>query len=230
MSRIKFQLGSVSGKQAAACVTLAGLLYLVFPASKPAPAKVPDAPAGSVAENDEPKPDAQPVNTEQANSALTPGIESSTSNAIPVRLENQRASIPASMLVGKPYEHLEASDVDVLAAISPFRTPAIDVAIQRNASTVNEATTEPPEERQRRILQGMAAGANVSLVYSSSRGTRATVINREILKPGMTTASGLEVQTIHDEGVRVRLQPGREPGRTVPQEDLERPAGFIPQN
>lgn len=230
MSRIKFQLGSVSGKQAAAVTGLVCLLWMVFPGSKSEPTKDRAASSGSSVETGEPSTNPEPVTAEQANASTVSNSTSGTGDALPVRLEDQRTPIPASRHIGKPYEPLAESDVEYLASASPFKTAAIDAALLKKSTGENETTAEPPADRHRRILQGKAAGANVSLVYSSSHGTRATVINREILKPGMTTSSGLEVHGVHDEGVRVRLQPGSERDATASQEDSDSSANSNRQN
>lgn len=205
MSRIKFQMGSVNPKQAVAVVVLIGTLWAVFPSG------------GS--EKDSKKPDGA---AEVDQSIVTEASEDSTGGAESTAMANgassatetsgsssgapMRSSLPMTRQAGKPYEPLNATDVADMVSINPFMTTAVEVANRGVDSRSDMKNAEPPEEVQRRILQGKAAGAHVSLVYSSNRGTSATVINRQILKPGMITSDGLEVQEVGDNGVRVRLQ------------------------
>ncbi len=206
MSRIKFQLGSVNPKQAAAVVLLLCTLWAVFPSG--GSEKDPKKPDGS-AEADQSLV-TETAGAESSGGAQSTGAANDASPAIETAQNSggtpMRSSLPLTRLAGKPYEPLNASDVADMVSINPFMTTAVEVTSRGADRSSDTNKAEPPEEVHRRILQGKAAGASVSLVYSSNRGTSATVINRQILKPGMTTSDGLEVQDVGDKGVRVRLQ------------------------
>lgn len=206
MSRIKFQMGSVNPKQAVAVVVLIGTLWAVFPSggsekdSKKSDGSA-EADQSIVTEAASANSTAGAESTAMANGASSATETSGSSSGAPMR-----SSLPMTRQAGKPYEPLNATDVADMVSINPFMTTAVEVANRGFDSRSDVNNAEPPEEVQRRILQGKAAGAHVSLVYSSNRGTSATVINRQILKPGMITSDGLEVQEVGDNGVRVRLQ------------------------
>lgn len=192
MSRIKFQIGRVNPKQAVAVLALAGTLWAVFPSNGP--------------QKDSKK---QQTSTEAAQNGSEPAAVDAGGNSesamAPTSGESPlRASLPMTQ-PGRPYEPMNDADIRELVAINPFMTTAVELSGRGSEGRADSKNAEPPEETRRRILQGKAADASVSLVYSSSRGTSAAVINREILKPGMTTSDGLEVHEVGDQGVRVRL-------------------------
>ncbi|MFO0975256.1 MAG: hypothetical protein U0996_02600 [Planctomycetaceae bacterium] len=232
MSRIKFQLGGVSGKQAGAVVVLLGMLWAVFPSSKSEPSKN-EATASDVAGENSDSANVQQAASSDAggpSSAVASDASAGSGGAASLALEKSGTAMPTAVLIGKPYEMLDKADVDALASISPFSTTAVDVAIRKKDTVADAATEEAPEEKRRRMLQGKAAGANVSLVYSSSRGTRAAVINREILKPGMTTSDGLEIHSVEIDGVGVRLQSDSMPDDAGLELHSESPADSVRQD
>jgi hypothetical protein len=209
VSRIKFQIGRVNPKQAVAVLMLTVTLWAVFPSKDPAKDSKKQQTSAEATQNGGETAEGVLTGSGEAAAASSvvnsPGEAASTSGESPMR-----AGLPMTQ-PGRPYEPLNDADIRELAAINPFMTTAVEIAEQAREGRSVAKNEEPPEQIHRRILQGKAAGASVSLVYSSSRGTSATVINREILKPGMTTSDGLEVHEVGDSGVRVRLSSEKSP-------------------
>lgn len=203
VSRIKFQIGRVNPKQAVAVLVLAGTLWAVFPSSSPEKDSKRSQTSPETVQNGGEQAMVDSAMDEESTAAAN-GVNSAGETTLMSGESPMRTGLPKTQ-PGRPYEPLDEADIRELVAINPFMTTAVEMAGHESVTQSGSKNAEPPEEIQRRVLQRKAESASVSLVYFSSRGTSATVINREILKPGMTTSDGLELHEVGDKGVRVRL-------------------------
>lgn len=190
---MKLQTGKITGRHAVIVGVLLVALYFVFPSSPSA--------------NSTPKSDTVPNGSQSAEAsptAASPGAATG-SNQPP-----QRPDMPVQELnlIVERLPAVSDEELQKMISASPFFTAAAVVSEPENAVTdvdVAMPAIPAPAPAGSAPIEQLAADANLNLLYSSSKGTKAAVINNEIVHPGATTKNGLTVDTIRIDGLDVSL-------------------------
>jgi hypothetical protein len=189
---MKIQKGKISPKHVVLIGVLVVALYAVFPSSE-AP-KTESAPADATSAAVAP---AAAQNPESK--ASVPAAAASPEPAKEVVRNYQSADLPLSPLTDEQFG-------DLLAA-NPFFTPPSD--LNGGAESDPDADLDGTAAAERIVppIEQLAGAATVSLLYSSSRGTKAAVVDGEIVRPGQATTSGLRIEAIDSSGVNASADP-----------------------
>ena len=186
---MKMTKSKLTPTHAAAIAGLGAVLYFVFP-SGPKTEPVADAPASS--------PDAaatsstvtQPSSTATATKAESLPVAAAPKDEELLAVNRPLPTVGEDLLASIVADDLFAS----LAAID-------DVKVEDGERVV---ATEVPAEPVVPPLVTRAAGSKISVLYSSSRGSKFAVVDGAVVKPGDVTESGLQIEGISNHGVEVR--------------------------
>ena len=119
-----------------------------------------------------------------------------------------------ALLPDKPAEAklrtIEEIDEDLLVVLSG-RNPFWTTAIAKDTLTLSEETqakaTEVRDNLQDTLeAQEQVRSARVSLIYSSSTGRKAAIVNDEVVYPGSRISGHYLVETVHANGLGVRTE------------------------
>ena len=197
---MKIQKGKLSTSNAVVIGVLVIVLYFVLPTSskkeKRNTASTPPAETTLVQPEAEPAPPDTMVQNEISGSTAgsAPTADSDTPSEV-----NLRA--------------IEEIDEERLAALSesnPFWT----TAIAKNARTLPEEAQAPTVEATDDLQETLKANeplktAKVSLIYSSSTGCTAAILNNEIVYPGSQISEKYFVETVQPHGLGLRTGTAR---------------------
>ena len=192
---MKIKTGRFTKKHAVLIGVLLIALYAVFPASS--------APSGSQSDGNSASHDSMNA-PEAAHSAPQPANAPDAGSAVDsAETVSQRLQPLADRLAA-----LTDGQLQELISTNPFFTVVSAADASTDSSNPATGTTESEtsvisETAVRPLVEDLAGAATVSLLYSSSRGTSATIVDGQVLRPGEATISGLRVKAIDDRGIDV---------------------------
>ncbi|MFO0999007.1 MAG: hypothetical protein U0936_01605 [Planctomycetaceae bacterium] len=195
---MKIQKGNLSASNAAVIGVLVVVLLLVMPARsvKKSSTETNSSSSGS-------------ADTQQ-DSLASPSIAPAADGAEPgnpeVRSTADSSSLSGALLPLRPLAEICDEDLKLLSEQNPFFTKAIIAQTQK--SRVNDAvvTTTPEVMISPPLLETLANSSKISLVYESTTGNRAAVLNDKVVYPGMVVDGDLTVQSISRQGLQLSSQ------------------------
>lgn len=192
-----FQKGKLNTSNALVIGVLVAVLYFVMPRGSE---------KTSATTTDEPVAEANPVasvstSAPERSNAL-PNKETKSSN--PGDSTNGVSPEAANSRV-QPLTEIDQEKLLEIVGKSPFCTTAAQ------SRSGNSTETEPPETAavepapdQNARATALLRNSTVRLLYSSSTGRQAAVLNDEIVYRGSSVSDRLTVESIHTDGVRIR--------------------------
>jgi hypothetical protein len=120
----------------------------------------------------------------------------------------------AQVLAIRPLLEIDEHRLQVLMSENPFCTSAVVNAPESRSADASESTTEITESSSSTSAPVEQQPARISLIYTSSRGTKAAILNDQIVYPGSRTADNARVVSVHPQGIEV--QSDSAPVRTLP--------------
>lgn len=191
---MKIQKGKLSTSNVVVIGVLLVLLYLVMPT---------DSRKKSSAAN----------TTESAEVAAQQSPPSVIEPTPATRLENPAASSSAVAEAGndaphqlamRPILEIDEHRLQVLMTENPFRTSAV---LDASDSRSRDASDSPPEITESASSPSAPVElqpARISLIYTSSRGTEAAILNDQIVYPGSRTMDNARVLSVHPGGIALQ--------------------------
>lgn len=192
---MKIQKGKLSTSNAVVIGVLIVVLYLVMPAGSQK--KQPKSESVSTQEPTQSLPQtkaAQEDSTQQNSNIGT------TSESGPVSIADSPSKVNLRAI--------EEIDDDVLTALSG-RNPFLTAVIAKDARVSPDETQAAVPEVRDSLQDRFAAheqlkSSKISLIYSSSTGKKAAVLNDEIVYPGSHVAENFRVVTVGPNGLELR--------------------------
>ena len=202
---MKIQKGKLSTSNAVVIGVLVIVLYFVLPSGsqKERLNTASTPPAETTQPQPQSKP-AQPDTTVQNNSS---GTTSGTSSAVVT-------DTPSEVNL-RAIEEIDEEQLASLSDGNPFWT----TAIAKDARTLPEeaqATTIEATDALQDTLRAhqQLKTSRISLIYSSSTGRKAAILNDEVVYPGSRISGEYLVETVHPHGLGLRT--GTAPGTAAP--------------
>ncbi len=194
---MKIQKGKLSTSNAVVIGVLVVLLYLVMPTnSRKNSSRTSTAESPEIAAPQSPTtaPEPAPANRPEELAAIS-GTMTAVSN------DASQESIR------RPVPEVDEHQLQVLVTENPFRTSAAMNALDSKSEDASASMTENTESSSIPSAPVEQQPANISLIYTSSRGTKAAILNDQIVYPGSMTSGNTRVLSVHPKGIA--LQPSR---------------------
>lgn len=196
---MKIQKGKLSTSNAVVIGVLVVLLYLVMPTNSR-------------------KKSSATITAESAEIA-TPQSPTTVIEPAPVTRMEESASISGTIAAAgndasqesliRPVPEINEQQLQVLVTENPFLTSAAMNALDSKSQDASASMTENTESSATASAPIEQQPARISLIYTSSRGTEAAILNDQIVYPGSMTSGNARVLSVHPEGIA--LQPSRVP-------------------
>jgi len=106
-------------------------------------------------------------------------------------------------LTMRPILEIDEHRLQVLLSENPFRTSAVVNAPDSRSPDVSESMAGIAESSASTSAPAEQQPARISLIYSSSRGTKAAILNDQIVYPGSRTLDNVRVLSVHPRGIEV---------------------------
>jgi hypothetical protein len=202
---MKIQKGKLSTSNAVVIGVLVIVLYFVLPSGSQKERQ--NTASTPPAETTQPQPQAelaQPDATVQNN---TSGTTSDTSIAVVI-------DTPSEVSL-RAVEEINEERLASLSESNPFWTTAIAKDTRTLPEEAQATTIEATDALQDtlRARQQMKT-SRISLIYSSSTGRKAAILNDEVVYPGSRISGEYLVETVHPHGLGLRT--GTAPGTATP--------------
>jgi hypothetical protein len=201
---MKIQKGKLSTSNAVVIGVLVVVLYLVIPTvSQKKRQNSGSAPEQTIQTPE--KSDAAP-----ADATVKQESSGSSSGESPALLPDKPAEVKLRTI-----EEINEDLLVVLSGRNPFWTTAI-AKDTLNLTEETQAKAMEVRDNLRDTLeaQEQVRSARVSLIYSSSTGRKAAIVNDEVVYPGSRISGPYLVETVHANGLGVRTEPA--PSTPIP--------------
>ncbi len=187
---MKLKTGKLTPSHAVAICGLAGLFYLVMPGGRTADKSTTDVEQAS---------DSQPASAAPEPVAPAETIDQSQ----PV----QKPAATELISAVKPLPDVGEAELMAIISANPFYVAAevIPVELPPEIPQMPEVSIVAPVPAGPSRMEEIVGSSKLNLIYSSSRGTRAAILNDEVVRSGGKTNSGLTVMSIRSDGIEVSL-------------------------
>ena len=190
---MKIQMGKLSTSNAVVIGVLVAVLYFVIPTGSQKKRQISEL---------------APEQTTQASGKSEAPTDTTVQQKTTGSTSDTRRAILSDKLAEINLRAIEEIDENLLAVLSgrdPFRT----TAITKDAGTVPEETQAADTEvrdilRDTLEAQKHVRSAKISLIYSSSTGKKAAIVNDEIVYPGSRISGHYLVETVQPNGLELR--------------------------
>jgi hypothetical protein len=191
---MKIQKGKLSTSNAVVIGILVVVLYFVMPTgsqkkrqnSGSAPEQTTQTPAKS---------EAVP-----ANATVQQKSGGSASDETPALLTDKPAEVKLRTI-----EEIDEEQLEVLSGRNPFWTTAIARDARNLPDEAQSRVTEVRDNLQDTLeAQEQVRSARISLIYSSSTGRKAAIVNNEVVYPGSRISGRYLVETVNPNGLGLR--------------------------
>lgn len=201
---MKIQKGKLSTSNVVVIGVLVVLLYLVMPTDSRKKSS-----GGNTTESVEVAgPQSQPTEIESA-----AAIHSDELTAISGNI-SATSKDAAKELAIRPLPEIDEPRLQILVSENPFCTSAVMNAPESRSAEASESSTEITESSSSISAPVEQQPARISLIYTSSRGTKAAILNDQIVYPGSRTVDNARVVSVHPQGIAI--QSDSAPVRTLP--------------
>ena len=196
---MKIQKGKLSTSNAVVIGFLVVLLYLVMPTNS--------------------RKKSSAISTAESAEIAAPQTPTTVIEPAPVTRMEESASISGTIAAAgndasqesliRPVPEINEQQLQVLVTENPFLTSAAMNALDSKSQDASASMTENTESSSTASAPVEQQPARISLIYTSSRGTEAAILNDQIVYPGSMTSGNARVLSVHPEGIA--LQPSRVP-------------------
>lgn len=196
---MKIQKGKLSTSNAVVIGFLVVLLYLVMPTNS--------------------RKKSSAISTAESAEIAAPQSPTTVIEPAPVTRMEESASISGTIAAAgndasqesiiRPVPEINEQQLQVLVTENPFLTSAAMNALDSKSQDASASMTENTESSSTASAPVEQQPARISLIYTSSRGTEAAILNDQIVYPGSMTSGNARVLSVHPEGIA--LQPSRVP-------------------
>ena len=196
---MKIQKGKLSTSNAVVIGVLLVLLYLVMPTnSRKKSSAISAAESAEIATPQAPPTVIEPV----------PVTHPEESTSISGKIATASNDASQESLI-RPVPEINEHQLQVLVTENPFLTRAAMNALDSKSQDASASITENTESSSTASAPVEQQPARISLIYTSSRGTEAAILNDEIVYPGSRTSGNARVLSVHPDGIA--LQSSRVP-------------------
>lgn len=196
---MKIQKGKLSTSNAVVIGVLVVLLYLVMPTNS--------------------RKKSSAISTAESAEIAAPQSPTTVIEPAPVTRMEESASISGTIAAAgndasqesliRPVPEINEQQLQVLVTENPFLTSAAMNALDSKSQDASASMTENTESSSTASAPVEQQPARISLIYTSSRGTEAAILNDQIVYRGSMTSGNARVLSVHPEGIA--LQPSRVP-------------------
>ena len=196
---MKIQKGKLSTSNAVVIGFLVVLLYLVMPTNS--------------------RKKSSAISTAESAEIAAPQSPTTVIEPAPVTRMEESASISGTIAAAgndasqesiiRPVPEIHEHHLQVLVTENPFLTSAAMNALDSKSQDASASMTENTESSSTVSAPVEQQPVRISLIYTSSRGTEAAILNDQIVYRGSMTSGNARVLSVHPEGIA--LQPSRVP-------------------
>lgn len=191
---MKIQKGKLSTSNVVVIGVLLVLLYLVMPTDSRKKSS-----GANTTEGAEVAAQQSPASVIEPTPATRPENPAASSSTV------AEASIDTpQQLAMRPILEIDEHRLQVLMTENPFRTSAVLDASDSRSRDASESTTEIAESASSPSAPVELQPTKISLIYTSSRGTEAAILNDQIVYPGSRTMDNARVLSVHPGGVALQ--------------------------